>query len=464
MKKKINLLILASILGLIALSIIQGYLINNTYKLKKDAFISETKRSVLRLDDFSAPLDSLNNIWQDKFLETLVDYKAKTVTKTEVINRLQHVIHTINEPFKQEYQNELRKNNIPHGIKFHNKVRTIVLIDSLKNDTIFNFNKTPRLIVLGDAISKENALSVNTNLWQSEHTSVREVDGENVKSTLYLMFYTEGVMGIDNWKTVIFKQMIGLLTLSLFIFSFVIALLYFSIKNLITQKNIAEVKTDFVNNITHELKTPLATLSLATSILKNPKVKQDPQRFEATINTIERQNKRLQKLIDQVLNNSLGYKEIQLHKESVHIESYLHTVLDDFLLTVASENVKLNRHFSITTKTSNIDKFYITTALLNILENAIKYSDKNTVIDFKVESNTQLKISISDNGIGISEQNQKQLFEKFYRAENQAIHDIKGLGLGLFYSYQIIKAHQGTLTVKSKESQGTSFILSLPQQ
>lgn len=462
MKKKINLLIIASILGLIALSVIQGYLINNTYKLKKEAFVSETKRSISRLDDFSPTLDSLSDIWQDRFLITLTDYKAKTATKTDVINSLQLIIDSINEPFKQGYQKELLKSNIPYGIKFHKKVKNIVLIDSVENDTIFNFKKTPKTIVLGDEISDENALNMSNTLWETDHVSNREIDGEIINISLYLVFHTQDVIDIDGWKTEVFKQMIGLLVFSLLIFSFVIGLLYYSIKSLITQKRITDIKTDFVNNITHELKTPLATLSLATAMLKNPKVNQVPKQLDATINTIERQNKRLQKLIDQVLTNSLGYTEIQLHRESVDIEPYLNTVLDDFLLASKSKNIKLNRKFSLVNKDITIDKFYITTAILNILENAVKYSDDTCVINLNAESNSDLKITISDNGIGIAEHNQKQLFDKFYRVDNKEIHDVKGLGLGLYYSNQIIKAHQGTITIKSEKGKGTSFVIAIP--
>lgn len=193
------------------------------------------------------------------------------------------------------------------------------------------------------------------------------VNDENKEITFYLVFQTQDRMDIAGWKKIVFKQMLGLLLLSLLIFSFVIGLLYYSIKSLITQKKIADIKTDFVNNITHELKTPLATLTLATKMLKTNEVRQKPILVENTVNAIERQNKRLQKLIDQVLNNSLGYNEIQLNKESIDIENYINTVLDDFQIAVKSEDVIINRKFSLATKTINIDRFYTTTALLNIL-------------------------------------------------------------------------------------------------
>lgn len=462
MKKKINVLIIASILGLIALSIIQGYLINNTYKLKKDAFITETRRSISQIDDFSPALDSLSDFWQENFINKLVDYKFGLIKSEDVVSGLEFVIDSINETYRIEYQKELIKNNVPYGIKFHKKVKAIILLDSIKNDTIFNIDKTPKRIYLGDPIPEENALGMSTTLWQTDHTSNRIINGENKEITFYLMFQTQDRIDIEGWKEIVFKRMISLLLLSLLIFSIVIGLLYYSIKSLITQKKIADIKTDFVNNITHELKTPLATLTLATKMLKKEEVKQQQQLVDNTVNTIERQNKRLQKLIDQVLNNSLGYSEIQLNKETISIEDYMNTLLDDFALSVKQKGVTINRRFSIDENTIQVDKFYLTTALLNILENAVKYSGENIIINCIVDSKNELKISIQDNGIGISEQHQKQVFDKFFRAGNKEIHNVKGLGLGLYYTNQILKAHNGSITVKSKEGEGTTFILTIP--
>nr|WP_321232992.1 HAMP domain-containing sensor histidine kinase [uncultured Psychroserpens sp.] len=462
MKKKINLLIIASVLGIIALSIVQGYLINNTYKLKKDAFIKETRRSISQIDDFSPALDSLSGIWQDTFLNTVSDYKIDLASKSDILDGLQLVMDSINDTYRTEYQKELVKKNIPYGIKFHKKIKAIILLDSIKNDTIFDVEKSAKHIILGDPIADEDAIGVSTTSWQTDHTSSRIINGETKDIVFYLLFLTQDKMDIAGWEKIVFKRMVGLLLLSLLIFSIVIGLLYYSIKNLITQKKIADIKTDFVNNITHELKTPLATLTLATKMLKKDEIQQQPQLVDNTINTIERQNKRLQKLIDQVLNNSLGYNEIQLNKELVVIEPYINTVLDDFLLSVKSKNVMINRAFSEPNQTILLDKFYTTTALLNILENAVKYSGDTIKIDCSVDSKKDLKISIKDNGIGISDHDQKQIFDKFFRAGNKEIHDVKGLGLGLYYTNQIIKAQGGHITVESKEGTGTTFILTIP--
>ena len=462
MKKKINQLIRASVIGLVALSVIQGYLIKNTYILKKEAFVAQTRQSIARLDDMSSTLDSLSYVWKDNFLNSMTDYKISKISRSNVLKNLQLSIDSINERYNREYQKELRQRDINYGIKFQKEILTIILMDSVTNDTIYDYKKSSVPIVLGETIDDHKAIQINTTTWQTDHTSQRVVDGEPRNILFYFMFITQDNIDIVDWKSIIFKRMIGLLILSLIIFLIVIALLYSSIKSLITQKKIADVKTDFVNNITHELKTPLATLTLATKMLQNEAIKEQPSVYENTLNTVERQNVRLQKLIDQVLTNSMGYKEIKLKKENVTIKDYLNTIIDDFTMACKTKNAIIERAINIENKIINIDKFYITTAIYNILENAVKYNDGDATIIFKASVNKALKIEITDNGKGIAEKDRKHIFEKFYRAGNQEVHNVKGLGLGLYYTKQILKAHNGSIKLDSKLGKGSTFTLTIP--
>ncbi len=448
--------------GLIALSVIQGYLIKNTYTLKKEAFIDNTRKSISRLDDFSPELDSLAQIWKEAFLNKSADYLLKEAKKEDILNTLQQTIDSINTPFVEQYQIELARKNIPYGIKFQRSISLLILQDSIKKDTIFDKSKAKRRIILGDKINSNRKISVSNTLWETDYSNIKLINGKQHKVKFDIIFFTQDNMDIKGWETEVFKQMQALLLLSVLIFIIVIGLLYYAIRSIITQKKIADIKTDFVNNITHELKTPLATLTLATKMLNNNELKQQPKFIDNTVDTIERQNKRLQKLIDQVLNNSLDYAEIKLQKETVNIKNYITTILDDFKLSVTDKNVTINQSFKIEKQDISIDKFYITTAILNILENAVKYNGNDVEISCTVKSNTQLKISISDNGSGISDKDKKQVFEKFYRAGNKEIHNVKGLGLGLYYTNQIIKAHNGNIKLSSKKNIGSTFTMVLP--
>ena len=463
MSKKINLLIIASILGLIALSIIQAYLINNTYKLKKNAFLKETKKAISKINDLSPELDKINDIWQDHLLATLADYKIKKINKTEVLSLLNQKTDSLNGYYTKIYKEELDKKNIPFHLKFQKRVKAIILIDSVQNDTLFFSNSTtPKLHLLGNNFEEKDGHTINSSLWLTEHIFNHTKEGKTISRSYNLHFETEDAMNINGWEKIIFVRMRSLLIVSFLIFAFVFGLLYYSIKNLISQKKIATIKTDFVNNITHELKTPLATLSLATKILKNDAFKAKPEIVDHTILTIERQNKRLQKLIDQVLTNSLGYTEIKLVKENVIIHEYLPIVLEDFLLSVKEKNITLTREIPISNQKVLIDKFYFTTALFNILENAVKYNDNPIEIHCSLTTKENFEISISDNGIGITEKQQKQVFDKFYRSENKEIYTVNGLGLGLYYTHQIIKAHQGEIAVQSQLGKGTTFTIKIP--
>ncbi|QTE22774.1 sensor histidine kinase [Polaribacter cellanae] len=461
MRKKIRLLIIASILGLLALSLVQAYLINNTYKLEKDVFISETRESISRIDDLSPSLDQMNDAWQAYFLNVIADYQVKKITKQEVLQNLNSITDSINNTYINKFKTELSKRNIGSNLKFQKQVKTIILLDSIKNDTVFQSQTKPSFRLLGDDFSIEDGHKVSNSMWLTDHTFQKIINGKTKSVTFNLQFETQDLMNIDGWEKIVLRRMASLLILSVFIFLFVFGLLYYSIKNLITQKKIADIKTDFVNNITHELKTPLATLTLATKMLKKDEVKQQPAIIENTVSTIERQNIRLQKLIDQVLNNSLGYQEIKLHKEVVNTNDYLDMIVNDFQLSLDSESIKIYKNITVN-KEISIDKFYFTTAILNILENAVKYGKEGLEIHISAKIKHNFTISIKDNGIGIPKKQQPFLFDKFYRVGNKEVHNVKGLGLGLYYTHQIIKAHKGNIFVESEENVGSTFTIKIP--
>ena len=463
MKKNIRILILAAILGLIALSFIQGYLINNTYKLKKEVFIEETKRSVSRFDDELPKMDSIYDRMGNYIVRRIIDYKLGLIKKEDLLTNISLTKDSLNSSYINLYQTEFKKRQIEYPVKFQKRLKSIVILDTLKNDTLFfqsNYKDTAHL--LGEVFDAEGVYKTNNSQTSTDLKFNYEENGFQKILTVDFQVITEDFINIDGWKRIVLSRMSGILLLSICIFTFVLGLLYYAIKSLITQKKIADIKTDFINNITHELKTPLATLSLATKMLKNDAPKLQPDTFESTVKTIDRQSNRLQKLIDQVLNNSLGYQEIKLHKEQVKIDAYLNTILDDFILSIKEESVIINRNIKTNNKAINLDKFYITTAILNILENATKYNTKKVIIDFNVKAEKELLISIKDNGIGISDKDQKQLFDKFFRAGNKEIHDVKGLGLGLYYTNQIIKAHNGNIKIDSKKEKGSIFTISIP--
>ncbi|WP_034060759.1 sensor histidine kinase [Lacinutrix jangbogonensis] len=462
MKNKITILIIASVLGLIALSSIQAYLISNTYELKKKAFIKETDDALEGIHNQNE-LDSLSNVWKEDLRNHLNDYKSNRITKAEVLNRFFIKTDSLNTMHATYYKKELEHINLGYDVKFKQDLISIIIIEGSKSDTIYPVRTEFRNKIFGQEFNTKEGHQINKSSWYTESEYIHQEDGEIVKDTYDLEVKNISYIQIKDWKRIVYRRMAALFFGSLLLFLFVIGLLYYSIKNLVTQKKIADIKTDFINNITHELKTPLATLSIATKSLKNETIKANPDAFNNTLNIVDRQNERLQKLIDQVMTNSLSNEDIVLHKEQVLDNVYFNNIIEDFKLAKQHSGLTIKNEILTSEIVIRLDKFHFATAILNILENAVKYSAEPTIITFKTEiKNSNYCLKISDNGIGISQKNQKHLFDKFYRVGDGNVHDVKGLGLGLYYTSQIIKAHQGVITLESELNKGTTFTIKIP--
>ena len=461
MKNKTTILISTAILVLIALSSIQAYLINNTYQLKKKAFINETTDVISLIDD-NPKLDSIYNVWGENLKNYIADYKNNRLTKAQIVSRSNEKSDSLNIQFKKIFDKELKKVNLGYDVDFKINLTSVVILDDTENDTIFSAGKN-ECRLFGKDFKDEDSKTINNAKWFSEQEFVEKVDGEIKFNTFDLEVKTENKIVIKDWKSIVYKRMAFLFFASVLIFLIVIALLYYSIKNLINQKKITAIKTDFINNITHELKTPLATLSIASKSLKKTEIKNNQDIFNGTLNIVDRQNERLQKLIDQVMTNSLSSKEIVLNKEQVVDNEYFKNLIEDFKLSVQQQDVTITNKVCNTEVLIRIDKFHFTTALLNILENAVKYGKESIHITIETKHiNGEYIIVIKDNGIGIPDKNISLIFDKFYRVTEGNLHNVKGLGLGLYYTKQIINAHNGTIAIESQLHKGTTFTIKTP--
>ncbi|MDB4292915.1 HAMP domain-containing histidine kinase [Maribacter sp.] len=460
MKKKINRLIITAVLALLALVSIQAYLIYNTYELKKDAFITETKKAISRIDDETEMVVETGEIWGQGFAELLWQYKFKGIGKEKFIEELQRGGDSLSNAFNTLYQEELKKSNLGYEIKFKKNIYSIMILDSTAIDTVAIYTDEEPLFVLGDNFQESEGYGISQARWETDYTAT---DSDGLEKSVEFRVHTRDRMNISQWQRIVFGRMAALLAGSVLLLLFVVGLFYYSIKNLIKQKKVADVKTDFINNITHELKTPLATLSIASKSLKKQEILASPSAFENTLNILDRQNVRLQKLIDQVLTNSLGSEELTLNKEQVIDEVYFKNIIDDFTLSVQSKKLVLTTAIESTEVALRIDSFLFTTALFNILENAVKYGKESVKIDLTTRlKNSMYEIQISDNGVGISEADQKLIFDKFYRVVSGNVHNVKGLGLGLYYTKQVIDAHSGNISLQSELNKGTTFTITIP--
>jgi two-component system phosphate regulon sensor histidine kinase PhoR len=249
------------------------------------------------------------------------------------------------------------------------------------------------------------------------------------------------------------------------IFILIIILAFASaIYQLLRQKQISEIKTDFINNMTHEFKTPIATINLALDAIKNPKIIDDKEKILRYAEMIRQENKRMHGQVENVLRISkLEKNQLDLTKAV----SDLHEVINDAVthvdLIVKDKGGYINLHLEALQTEVILSKFHFTNVIVNMLDNAIKYTNDSPKIDIYTENiGNNIVLKIKDQGIGMNKNVQKHIFDKFYREQKGNIHDVKGHGLGLSYVKKIVEHLQGSVTVESEKGKGSTFTVKLP--
>lgn len=240
----------------------------------------------------------------------------------------------------------------------------------------------------------------------------------------------------------------------------------FTICVIFRQKKLTEIKNDFINNMTHEFKTPISTISLAAQMLNDPAVSKSPTMFNHISGVINDETKRLRFQVEKVLQMSMFERQkATLKKKELDANELIYNVTNTFRLKVESCNGTLDVAFDADDPFIYVDEMHFTNVIFNLLDNALKYKKPDVNIHLQVRTwneSGKLHISIEDNGIGIKKENLKKIFEKFYRVHTGNLHDVKGFGLGLAYVKKIISDHQGTIRAESELGVGTKFIIVLP--
>lgn len=274
--------------------------------------------------------------------------------------------------------------------------------------------------------------------------------------TLALVFpKKEYSLAMNNWPMLL-GTFLSLLT--------ILGIYIISINYMMRQKKLAEVKTDFINNMSHEFKTPLATISVATDSLANDKIATNPDKVKYYSNLIKQENLRMKKQVENVLNMSkLERNEVKLFLRETNVRELIKKTTESFNLIIQQRNGKLIQEFNATHFTFRIDEFHISNMLVNLLDNANKYSPEPPEISIKTHNEgIWYVLEISDKGMGMETQNKTKIFEKFFREETGNIHNVKGQGLGLSYVKKIVELHKGVIIVESEKELGSKFIIKLP--
>lgn len=233
---------------------------------------------------------------------------------------------------------------------------------------------------------------------------------------------------------------------------------------LIKQKKISEIKTDFINNMTHEFKTPIATINLALDAIKNPKIIADKEKVLRYTEMIRMENKRMHGQVENVLRISrLEKNQLDLTKGVDDIHDIITDAVSHIQLIIDDKGGYVKTHFEAKQSEVMINNFHFTNVIINILDNAVKYTKDLPKIDVYTENaGNNIVIHIKDQGIGMSKAVQKHVFDKFYREQRSNIHDVKGHGLGLAYVKKMVEHHHGNIYVESEKGKGSTFTIKLP--
>jgi signal transduction histidine kinase len=267
----------------------------------------------------------------------------------------------------------------------------------------------------------------------------------------------------DRAQVGVLKEMIFPLFLSGLLIVFTIFCFYYIIRTILQQKRLTELKDDFINNMTHELKTPIATITVAVEGLQKYNVLTDPEKTQRYLRTSRNELARLNELVSKVLNvAAFENKEVRLNKEKVAIDELVNDLVSSEMLK-AGKQVDINYHNNNGIKSIEADKMHLRNVLANIIDNAVKYCDEPVVIKINLNKvGNNAVISLKDNGMGIPAAHINHVFDKFYRVPAGNVHNVKGTGLGLNYVKFIVEAHKGNVNVKSEPAAGSEFIITLP--
>lgn len=336
------------------------------------------------------------------------------------------------------------------------------------NIDVFNTAFKNELLEFGIDIDYKLALLVNDN------EVVKEINGKFKESDLskatFFKLKHSAVPGAKlavqfpnkNWYLASKNRSRTIASIFLILIS--IGSIIYIIRSFFSQKRISEIRRDFMNNMTHELKTPISTVGLALEAMQNFKILENPERTEQYISIARKENHRLGMLVEKVLKMSAYEQEnINMKWEDLQADLSVEDVIKNLTFQIDNKGGEVTKNMNAKSVTVNVDKVHFTNVIYNLLDNALKYSGEKP----EIKVSTFVKdgfwfVEITDNGIGIPTTYQNKIFEKFFRVPSGNIHDVKGYGLGLSYGFNIVNKFKGDISVKSDVNKGSTFTIKLP--
>ncbi|WP_108805341.1 sensor histidine kinase KdpD [Aquimarina sp. Aq107] len=517
-KRLFALLILLMSLSLIGIIFVQGYWIQNTVENNREQFSFNAKQILISvsnkieyrefeemyyplqeiLDSIKQPdnktIQQLLNIGFDKgsfafgdgvleedskLFSSFIDFNIDTVRLKDILNRNAELIDNEKENYQKRYRSKSKLDRLSTLTDLQRRDYEIVI------DQLANFIPIHRRVKKEEVrrlLKKElaerdmkvdfeyaiysNALATRV---RSDDFSANESDGNTFAvplfvnnedgSSLYQLY-----VNFTGKNRYILSTIKGMAILSI-IFTLVIVVAYSSaLSQLLQQRQISQIKTDFINNMTHELKTPIATINLALDAIKNPKIADDEDKRKRYMKMIREENKRMLTQVENVLRISqLEKNELNIKKEPLELHDIIEDAITHVSLIVENREGYMKTHLGALKSSILANDSHMTNVVVNVLDNAIKYSEGAPKIDIYTENvKNSIVLKIRDQGVGMSKVAQKKIFEKFFREHTGDLHNVKGHGLGLTYVKRIIDDHHGQIWVESERGKGSTFITKLP--
>lgn len=442
-RKTINAVIVIGIISVISILIVQISWINTTTDLQEQSIEIQKKQDSLNLVHFNEQtnialrnvLDEITTQKRDSSDLYGAVHQVKTNYFSVDINEELHPFY-LESLLKREFYNQNILYDFQYGIYD-------CFTDSVVFGNLIKYDETTHFASVEDS----NMINTSEDMQWSK-------DGHYF--TVFFPDIQQNTVFIKTTNPYIYLFIIVIVVLIFFAYS---------VSVILKQKKLSEVKTDFINNMTHELKTPISTIALSSEMLMNTNNLSDISRIQNYAGIIYKENKRLEQQVERVLNIAkLDNKELNLTIENVDIHELLNDLKENFESTLFEQkNGSIQLDLSAKNAKINCDIVHITNVLYNLVDNAIKYCQTNPEIKISSSLNGKFFIlKIEDNGIGISKESQKQIFEKFYRVPTGNLHNVKGFGIGLYYVKTIIEELNGSIQVQSKLNKGTLFTLKLP--
>lgn len=274
------------------------------------------------------------------------------------------------------------------------------------------------------------------------------------------------IVVVPSIKNLVSKDLVPRMVFSILLMTVVLAAFYLTVHTMLKQKKLSEIKNDFINNMTHEFKTPIATISLAVDALKNEKVMHDPKKLLYFSGIIKEENQRMNRQVETILKSALmDRQEVQLNLKTLHVHQIIEDMADNFVLRLNEKQGELEMSLNAASDSIEGDEVHISNLVNNLMDNAVKYSKEAVPprICLTTESTADhFILRIEDNGIGMTRETVKRIFEKFFRAHTGNVHNVKGFGLGLSYVKTVVEAHNGTIKADSTLGKGSCFTIEFP--